>query len=165
MQMPSTVQVSSANFSGSMERNIANNNNSSLHNKVANFVLDLQTDVRLEDLLDNNENANVNNVQATQHIPVERKDAYIKHLKHLYHEIKNQQNSVINGHEQSGKRRQAENSSGFGRKKTMRNSDFLLINDTDCVDETWLLNFASQLGLDKKMELPELNCDFMQEFL
>ena len=93
--MPSTVQVSSANFSGSMERNIANNNNSSLHNKVANFVLDLQTDVRLEDLLDNNENANVNNVQATQHIPVERKDAYIKHLKHLYHEIKNQQNSVI----------------------------------------------------------------------
>ena len=163
--MPSTVQVSSANLSRSMERNIPNNNNSSLHNKVANFVLDLQTDVRLEDLLDNNENTNVNSVEATQHIPAERKEAYIKHLKHLYNEIKNQQNSVINAHEQSGKRRPAENSSGFARNKTIRNSDFLLMNDTDCLDETWLLNFASQLGLDKKMDLPELNCDFMQELL
>lgn len=166
MQMPSAAQVNSANISGSMERiNIGNSSNTSLHNKVANFVLDLQTDVRLEDLLDNNENSSrVNKVPTTQHIPAERKELHVKHLRHLYNEIKNQQNSIINAHEQQGKRRQAENSSGFARSKTMRSSDFLL-RDADCLDDTWLLNFASQLGLDKKMDLPELNCDLMQELL
>ncbi len=163
--MPSTAQVSSTVFSVPMDRNIANDNNTSLHNKLADFVLDLQTDVRLEDLLgDNNENARVNNVQTAQHVPAERKELHIKHLRHLYNEIKNQQNSMMNAREQPGKRRQAESSPAFARNKTMRNSEFLL-HDTDCLDETWLMSFASQLGLDKKMDLPELNCDFMQELL
>lgn len=164
MQMPSTAQVSSTGFRASMDRNITNENNNFLHNKMADFVLDLQTDVRLEDLLDTNENARPSNVQSTQHIPAERNELHVKHLRHLYNEIKNQQTATINAREQSGKRRQAEGSSSFAHNKTMRNSEFLL-HDTDSLDETWLMNFASQLGLDKKMDLPELNCDFMQGLL
>lgn len=166
MQMPSTAQLSSADVSTSqMERNNDSDSDSaSLHSNLANFVLDLQTDVRLEDLLDNDENKRVNGVQATQNIPAERKEVHIKHLRHLYHAIKSQQKAVINAHEQPSKRGQAENSTGFSRTKTMRNSEFLL-RDTDCLDETWLMNFASQLGLDKKVDLPELNSDLMQEFL
>ena len=102
--MPSTAQVSSTGFRGSMDTNITNENNNSLHNKVADFVLDLQTDVRLEDLLDTNENARPSNVQSTQqHIPAERKELHVKHLRCLYNEIKNQQTATINAREQSGK--------------------------------------------------------------
>ena len=172
MQMPSNVQVSSTGFRGSMDRSITDQNKTSLHNKLADFVLDLQTDVRLEDLLDTNDNnvraSNVNEQTAPatqQHIPAERKELHVKHLRHLYNEIKSQQSGTTNAREQQGKRRLMENNSpGFARNKTMRNSEFLL-HDTDGLDETWLLNFASQLGLDKKMDLPELNCDFMQGFL
>lgn len=154
MQMPSTAQ--NTHFSR-MERN----NSTSLHNKLANFVLELQTDVRLEDLLEN-----CSSVDATQkqNIPAERREVHIKHLRHLYNEIKKQQKSTFNAHEQPSKRQHDDNTSEFGNK-TLRKSDCFLLHETDCLDETWLLNFASQLGLDKKMDLPELNIDLMQELL
>ena len=167
MQMPSTAQMSFAELRRcSMEGNAGkNSSNTSLHNQLANFVLDLQNDVRLEDLLDNNnENTRANSVQSTPHIPAERREVHIKQLRHLYDELKNQQCGLINSHEQPSKRRHPESSPSFGRHKVKRNADFLL-HDTDSLDEAWLMNFASQLGLDKKRDLPELNYDIMQELI
>lgn len=161
--MPSRAAVSSEDHGRkSMDSKNIGANSTSLHTKLANFVLDLQTDVRLEDLLDNNENARVGNVETQRHIPPHRKEQHVKHLRHLYEEIKRQQNACTNGHQQANKRQQAE--PGFARNKTMKNSEFSIL-DADCLDETWLLNFAAQLGLDKKMDLPELNSEFMQDFL
>lgn len=168
MSRASSSYCSATNIKKTMDGRIANDPSGSLHNQLANFVLKLQTDVRLEDLLDNNDNASppkINNVQATQQADVSptRTEMHMKHLLHLYNEIKNQQRNVYNAHDQSRKRRQ--NESTFERQKMVRNSTEILPHDTDCLDEAWLLSVAAQLGLDRNMELPVLNSDFMQDLL
>lgn len=165
MQMPSQTGDITHNFGPStMEtaRHKGSNKDPALHNKLANFVLELQSDVTLEDLLDNGENTK-SVMQSTQ----EQKcvNEHRQALRQLYEEIKNNQHGLINTQEQTTKRRSSEGSIGFGKTKVLRNSESSLLQDIDSIDENWLMKLASQLGLDKDRDLPELNFDWMQELI
>lgn len=144
------------------------NKDTALYNNLAKFVLDLQSDVTLEDLLDNGEsNGSVmqQNPQECKYQAMNLNDKHREALKQLYLEIKSHQNGSINTHDQSAKRRSAEGSVGFGRPKVRRNSENGIFQDLDGLDENWLMNLASQLGLDKNSDLPELNSDSMKELI
>lgn len=164
MQIPSDSGYITKDFTQStcaMEtgRHNMTNKDTTLHNNLAKFVLDLQSDVTLEDLLDNSDSSKTTLQPTTQqhkYQTMELNDEHREALKQLYDEIKYHQGGLINTHNQPTKRRSAEDNMGYEMNKALRNSESSLLQDADGIDENWLMNLASQMGLDKKIDLPEL---------